>query len=126
MKTEDNLSLKLSLRARLRLSSSFVEAQSMTSRKKCQLSRLYKRSSHIKKIISKALSSKQRLRRTQAKRVYEGMVKTRSRAKKDLEWHPFRQLVSRNVDPKTFKRFLREAYEGAVYSAKHLEPIELQ
>jgi hypothetical protein len=51
------------------------------------------------------------------------MVKTRSRARKDFDYHPFRRLVSRNVDPKAFKRFLKEAYNGAVYSTKHLEPI---
>ena len=52
-------------------------------------------------------------------------MKTRSRARKNLELHPFRKLVSHNVDAKTFKKFLKEAHNGAVYSAKHLEKAEL-
>lgn len=120
MKTEDNLSLKLSLRARLRLSKNFVDTQSMSSQKRYQLSKLCKRSSHIKKIISKVISSTHRFRKTNIKRAFESMVQTRSRSKKDLEYHPFRQLVSRNVDARTFRRFLKEAHEGAVYSTKHL------
>lgn len=120
MKTEDSLSLKLSLRARLRLSKTFVDTQSISSRKRLHLSKLCKRSSHIKKIISKITYSTQKVKKTQAKRILKRINKTRSRTKKDLNCHPFRQLVSSNVDSRTFKKFLKEAYEGAVYSTKHL------
>lgn len=126
MKIEDSLTYKLSLRTRLRLSQNFLNSYDKVSTQKSQLSKLYKRSSHIKKIIDKVLSQKNKIKKAQTKKLYNSMVKTRSRSKKDLEYHPFRQLVSMNVNPRAFKKFLKEAYEGAVYSAKHLEQIEFQ
>lgn len=126
MKVEDNISLKLSLRARLRLSRNLVDSAGKTSKQKLQLSKLSKRSSHIKKIIDRVIyATKERMRKSQNKKIHHTNMKTRSRAKKDLDSHPFRKLVSRNVDVKTFKKFLKDAYEGAVYSTKHLEPMEL-
>lgn len=126
MKVEDNLSLKLSLRTRLRLSRNLVESSSKTMKQKAQLSKLVKRSSHIKKIIDRVMhATKERLRKSQTKRTGQSVMKTRSRSKKNLEFHPFRKLVSRNVDAKTFRKFLKEAHNGAVYSAKHLEKAEL-
>jgi hypothetical protein len=70
MKIEDSLSLKLSLRARLRLSKNFVDSHSKGSNQKLQLSRLYKRTSHIKKIINKVLSTKTKLKKVQTKKLY--------------------------------------------------------
>ena len=65
MKVEDNLSLKLSLRARLRLSRNLVESSSKTLKQRAQLSKLAKRSSHIKKIIGRVMhATKERLRKS--------------------------------------------------------------
>lgn len=126
MKVEDNIKLTLSLRTRLRLSRNLLDSSSKGLKSKAQLAQLSKRSSHIKKIIDRVIyATKERQRRSHAKKIFKPIMKTRSRAKKDLEYHPFRKLVSQNVDAKAFKKFLKEAYVGAVYSVKHLEQIQL-
>ena len=124
MKVEHTLALTCSLRARLRLSRSFIDLHAKGHKHPHNLTRLYKRSSHIKRIIANLATSQKTLKKRNTALTL-GAVKTRSKSRRDLDYHPFRHLVSRNVDPKTFKRFLKEAHEGAVYSAKHLETIEI-
>jgi hypothetical protein len=57
-------------------------------------------------MIGKSFSSKRKLKKLQIRKIFESM-RTREKPKKETISHPFRKLVSKNVDISSFKKFLK-------------------